>query len=103
MWTENLKQELQGIRFELIDLNQCAYFFIRKANRLSYIFRTTNREFVMEEFSALRYLENGLILHLTNLDDDNANHSFRKAHKLVNKVSNDPKQIKKLKDQLGIY
>ncbi|KOF02296.1 hypothetical protein OB69_12785 [Roseivirga seohaensis subsp. aquiponti] len=89
-----LKEQLQGIRFEVIDLNQAAYFFIRKMNRFEYILQKTSREFVLEELYALRYLENGLILHLTKLDDDNSIFSFRAVLKELNRSSDNPAFLK---------
>lgn len=90
---ESLKPDLTGMRFEIIDLNQATYFYIRKINRLGYIFKETGREFILEELFAIRYLENGVILHLTNLDDENSKYSFWSAQKMINKS-------KLVKDQL---
>jgi len=103
MLDKELKEELKGIRYEIIDLNQTVYFFIRKLNRLGHLFRTTTREYVMEEFQALRYLENGIILHLTKLDDDSSNHSFRKAKKALNKKNTNQDVLKIFSTKLDSY
>jgi hypothetical protein len=103
MLKEELKKELIGIQIEIIDLNQTVFFFLRKVNRLAHIFRTTTRTYVLEEFQALRYLENGIILHLTKLDDDNSSHSFRKAKKLLNKIKTDKKELTVFQTKLDLY
>ena len=105
MLSEKLQEEFIGLRFEIIDLNQSSYFFVRKMNRMSSVFKNTTREFLLEELFALRYLENGIILHLTNLDDDNSKYSFRKAQKFINKNKIIPNQvyIKELKKKIDSY
>ena len=103
MLDSSLKEELKGIRFELIDLNQAAYFYVRKMNRIEYIFQKTTREYVLEELYALRYLENGLILHLTNLDDKDSKYSFRTAQKQLNKLPVDQKLLRNLNQGLDDF
>ncbi len=105
MIDEKLQSELTGMRYEIIDLNQSSYFYVRKMNRMSYVFQKTSREFMLEEFFALRYLENGIILHLTNLDDDKSKFSFRSARKLFNKriTAKDPKISNQLNDKIDSY
>jgi hypothetical protein len=58
---------------------------------------------MLEELIALRYMENGLILHLTNLDDDSSTFSFRKVLKETNKTITDQKAIKQLRDSLDTF
>jgi hypothetical protein len=105
MLSEKLKQELQGLRFEIIDLNQSSYFYVRKMNRMDYVSKETGREYILEELFALRYLENGIILHLTNLDDDKSKYSLRSAHTLINKsnIVKDQKVLKKLNAKIDEY
>lgn len=103
MLNSEQKKHFISLRVELIDLNICTNFFVRKINRYAYIWKETSRAFVLEELTALRYLENGIILHLTNLDDDNSEFSFRTAATEYNKTSKDPKKIKQLKESLKLY
>ena len=97
MLSEEQKQEFTSLRVEIIDLDICASFFVRKANRFAYLWRETSRAFVLEELTALRYLENGIILHLTNLDDDKKVPTFhsvpRKLHLISLIVRNTKKWI----------
>jgi len=81
MLSEKQKEYFTSLRVEIIDLDISTSFFIRKINRFAYLWRETSRAFILEELTALRYLENGIIMHLTNLDDDkkNSNYSFRAA------------------------
>lgn len=97
------KEKFASLRVELIDLNILACFYVRKINRVGYLFKKSTRHYVLEEFTALRYMENGIILHLTNLDDDSSNFSFRKILKEVNKTIKDPNEIKKLKEKLDAF
>lgn len=103
MLTDQQKVYFSSLRVEIIDISILAYFFIRKMNRLGYIMQKSTRHFLLEEFVALRYMENGLILHLTNLDDDSSVYSFRKILKEVNKRTTDQKQIRNLKSKLDDY
>jgi hypothetical protein len=49
-------------------------------------------------------MENGLILHLINLDDDeNSNFSFRSVYKEINKSRQDPNQLRIFKKLLRTY
>lgn len=91
-----LKEEFSSLRVEILDLNMLTYFFIRKINRTQYIWQKTTRSFCLEEFIALRYLENGIIIHLVNLDDDNSKFSFRSLKRYFNQdYSSQPKTIQK--------
>jgi hypothetical protein len=103
MLTEQQKVVFASLKVEVIDLSILTYFFIRKMNRLGYIFQNSTRHFLLEEFVALRYMENGLILHLTNLDDDSSHYSFRKVLKEVNNTVSDQKKILLLKSKLDAY
>src|ERR1700733_1480221 len=105
MLSANQKEEFASLRVEIMDLNVLVYFFLKKINRYCHLWRTTTREYILEELIALRYMENGIILHLTNLDDDsdNSQYSFRTVAKSFNKVSKDPKSIHDLKETLKIY
>lgn len=105
MINAELKSELTGMRLEIIALNQSCYFFVRKMNRIGFVFQNTSREFMLEEFMALRYLENGIILHLTNLDDDSQDSSFHGARKMINKKGGiqDQKQLKTLNKKIASY
>lgn len=79
------------MRVEILDLNVLAYFYVRKLNRLAHVIKTTTREYLLEEFTALRYMENGIILHLTNLDDDSSNFSFRTTSAAFKRNTKDQK------------
>jgi hypothetical protein len=94
---------LTGIKNELIDLNQAVFFYINKINRFEFIFQTTSRLFILEELYAIRYLENGIILHLTTLDDDNSECSFRSLKKNINNYNFTNKKIKHLTNKLKDY
>ena len=58
---------------------------------------------MLEELTALRYMENGLILHLTNLDDDSSTYSFRQILKATSKTYKDQKGIKDLRTKFDSY
>ena len=105
MISKELQTEFTGMRFEIIDLNQSTYFYVRKLNRMLYVFQETTREFVLEEFFALRYLENWIILHLTNLDDDSSKYSFRKVQKFINKkkIITNQEYLEDLKNKIDSY
>ena len=103
MLSKEQKDQFSSLRVELIDLNILACFYIRKLNRLGYLFQETTRHYILEEFTALRYMENGLILHLTNLDDDSSTFSFRKILKATNKTITDQKLIKELKKDFDSF
>jgi hypothetical protein len=103
MFIDKQKEKYSSLKVELIDLNILSYFYIRKINRLGYLFQKTSRHYLFEELSALRCMENGLILHLTNLDDDNSKFSFRVISKEINKTIKDQTKIKELKSNLTTY
>lgn len=103
MLTEEQKKDFSSLKVELIDLNILACFYIRKLNRTGYLFQNSTRHFMLEEFTALRYMENGLILHLTNLDDDRSEYSFRQILKATSKTYKDQKGIKDLKKKFDTY
>jgi len=103
MLTAEQKKEFSSLRVELIDLTILATFYIRKLNRLGYLVQKTTRHYILEEFTALRYMENGLILHLTNLDDDSSIFSFRKIMKATNKTITDQKVIRELKSNFESF
>jgi hypothetical protein len=97
MLTAKQKKEFSSLRVEIIDLTILACFYIRKLNRLGYLFERTTRHYILEEFNALRYMENGLILHLTNLDDDSSIYSFRKILNATNTTIKDQKAFRVLR------
>tara|TARA_R110002124_G_scaffold286766_1_gene468626 strand:- start:795 stop:1370 length:576 start_codon:yes stop_codon:yes gene_type:complete len=103
MYREELKDDFSGIRIELVDLNTSTYFYVTKANRFQYIFQKTTRRFIIEEFTSLRYLENGIILHLTKLDDEKAEYSFQTILKKLNKLPVDQKKLKFLTKKIKHY
>lgn len=103
MLTEEQKKKFSSLKVELIDLNILACFYIRKLNRTGYLFQNSTRHFILEEFTALRYMENGLILHLTNLDDDSSAYSFRQILKATSKTYKDQKGIKDLNKKFQTY
>ena len=103
MLTEKQKTDFASLRVEILDLNVLAYFFIKKINRFAYLFQKTTREYVLEEFIALRYMENGIILHLTNLDDDSSKYSFQKVAKDINKTIKDTKLLKTFNQDIKDY
>ena len=99
-------EEFTGMRFEVIDLNYLVYFYMQKRNRLGYVFTKTNRSFMLEELIAIRYLENGIILHLTNLDDDkNSRFSFRRLRKIITreKLITNQDQLDILNNKIDLY
>jgi len=48
-------------------------------------------------------MENGLILHLTNLDDDGSPFSFKSVAKVINKSLKDQNQLRKFNGLLKTY
>lgn len=103
MLTKEQKKEFSSLKVELIDLNILACLYIRKLNRIGYLFQNSTRHFMLEELTALRYMENGIILHLTNLDDDVSTYSFRQILKATNKTYKDQTGIKELKKKFDTY
>ena len=103
MLTDEQKLLFSSLKVELIDLNILACFFVRKVNRLGYLMQHSTRYFLFEELIALRYMENGIILHLTNLDDDTSEYSFRKILKLTNATYKNQNGIKTIKKKFENY
>lgn len=103
MLTKEQKEKFSSLRVEIIDVNILAHLFIRKINRFGFLFKNTTRHHIFEEFVALRYMENGLILHLTNLDDDSSDFSFRSVIKELNKTIKDQKQRDSFNKKLKEY
>lgn len=103
MLTDEQKNTFSSLRVEIIDINILAHLFVRKFNRIGYLFQKSTRHHIFEEFVSLRYMENGLILHLTNLDDDHSKFSFRSVEKEIKKSLKDQKQLKKFNKLLDTY
>ena len=103
MLTDEQKNKFYSVRVEIIDINILAHLFVRKLNRIGYLFQKSTRHHIFEEFVSLRYMENGLILHLTNLDDERAHFSFRKVLKEINKSPQNQNQLKRFKALLTTY
>ena len=103
MLTDEQKNTFSSLRVEIIDINILAHLFVRKLNRIGYLFQKSTRHHIFEEFVSLRYMENGLILHLTNLDDDHSKFSFRSVEKEIKKSLKDQKQLKKFNKLLDTY
>jgi hypothetical protein len=103
MLTNEQKNKFLSLRVEIIDINILAHSFVRKLNRFGYLFQKSTRHHVFEEFVSLRYMENGLILHLINLDDDSSKFSFRSVFKEINNSRQDPNQLRKFKKLLTTY
>lgn len=103
MLTDEQKNKFSSLRVEIVDINILAHLFVRKFNRLGYIFQKSTRHHIYEEFVALRYMENGLILHLTNLDDDGSPFSFRGVSKVINKSLKDQNQLREFNGLLKTY
>lgn len=103
MLTDEQKNTFSSLRVEIIDINILAHLFVRKFNRIGYLFQKSTRHHIFEEFVSLRYMENGLILHLTNLDDDRSKFSFRSVEKEIKNSLKDQKQLKKFKKLLDTY
>ncbi|MES2517257.1 MAG: hypothetical protein V4585_04060 [Bacteroidota bacterium] len=103
MLTIQQKDSFSSLKVELIDLNILTYCYVKKHNRIGYLFKKTTRDYIFEEFNALRYMENGIILHLTNLDDDKSEFSFRAIQKEINKSTKDQKKLNNLKIKLDNY
>lgn len=98
MLKANQKEKLSSLKVEVIDLCILSCFYIRKLNRLGYLMQNSTRHYILEELTALRYMENGIILHLTNLDDDSSTFSYRKVSKEIDKTATEQeKRIFKVK------
>jgi hypothetical protein len=67
------------------------------------LWRETSRAFILEEMIALRYLENGIILHLTNLDDDSSKYSLREAYAVYARSNVNPKAAQELRETLKTF
>jgi hypothetical protein len=103
MLTKEQKVEFASLRVEIINLNIIVCCYIRKMNRLGFLLKNVSRHDLFEEFTALRYLENGVILHLTNLDDESSNYSFRKIRKAVHENIKEEKTLKQFNKRLESY
>ncbi|MEL1244307.1 hypothetical protein AAEO56_08560 [Flavobacterium sp. DGU11] len=103
MLSSEQKSKFMSLCVEIIDLNILAYFYTEKLNNLANLFQKSTRQKVMEEFIALRYMENGIILHLTNLDDDSSDFSFKAVLKEINKGTLNVKEKKMITNRVGIY
>jgi hypothetical protein len=103
MLTDEQKKTFSSLRVEIIDINILAHLFVRKLNRFGYLFQKSTRHHIFEEFVSLRYMENGLILHLTNLDDDDSTFSFRSVSKEIHKSLQDQNQLRKFNCLLKTY
>lgn len=103
MLTDEQKKTFSSLRVEIIDINILAHLFVRKLNRFGYLFQKSTRHHIFEEFVSLRYMENGLILHLTNLDDDDSTFSFRSVSKEIHKSLQDQNQLRKFNGLLKTY
>jgi hypothetical protein len=103
MLTDEQKKYFYLLRVEIIDINILAHCFVRKFNRFGYLFQKSTRHHIFEEFVSLRYMENGLIIHLTKLDDEDAKFSFRRVFKEINKSRPDPNQLRRFKKLLKTY
>ncbi len=103
MLTDEQKNKFFSLKVEIIDINILAHSFVRKLNRFGYLFQKSTRHHIFEEFVSLRYMENGLILHLTNLDDESSKFSFRKVEKEIKKSRQDQKQLTKFNKLLDTY
>ncbi|QXP58752.1 hypothetical protein [Olleya sp. HaHaR_3_96] len=103
MITEKQRKEFATLRVEIVDINILVCCFFRKIDQLPNNFKNLSRHDVFAEYNALRYMENGLILHLTNLDDDRSDYSFRGIQKELNKNFNNQKLLKELSANLKKY
>lgn len=56
MLTDEQKNKFSSLKLEIIDINILAHCFVRKFNRLGYIFQNSTRHHIYEEFVALRYI-----------------------------------------------
>lgn len=103
MLTETQKNEYSSLRVEIIDLTILATIFVNKLNRLCSKLQLITRHELIEILISLRYLENGLILHLVNLDDENSSFSFRSVFKEINKTNIDKVKKNLLSEKLKKY
>jgi hypothetical protein len=103
MLTNEQKVRFASLRVEIIDIHILTCLYVKKLNRLGYLFKNQTRYYLYEEFIALRYMENGIILHLTNLDDDSSNFSFREIRKEFNKSIKQKEILHDLNNKFGSY
>jgi AbiU2 len=80
------KRTFAPVKSEMYQLLLCAFCYEQKLKNLGERLKKESRAFLLEEMTALRYLSNGIVLHLCNLDDDVSNWSLRSLRKAVAKL-----------------
>jgi len=103
MLPEELRKSFKPLRNELNEMNMSWYFLTQKSKLINDSFRE-GRELMLFSFVALGYLENGLVLHLTSLDDEkNSDFSFHSARKELEKINCDAVKLKDLKKSIADF
>jgi hypothetical protein len=103
MLTEELKEKYHPLRNEIIEMNISMYFLTDKAKQFKKAFEV-DRELMLFVMTSFSYFENGLIMHLTNLDDESSSKkSFHDVRKDLERINCDPGKLKKLKKEMKSY
>jgi hypothetical protein len=108
-WVANLsmneinKMTFAPVKSEMYQLLLCAFCYNQKFKNLGERLQKESRTFLLEEMTALRYLSNGIILHLCNLDDDSSKWSLRSLRKAVAKLPGSQEAVAKSNDLLKQY
>lgn len=100
MLTNELKQKYHPLKNEIIDMNISMYFLSNKVNQFKKAIEV-DRELMLFVMTSYRYFENGLIIHLTNLDDESSStKSFHDARKDLERINCDKENLKNLKKEI---
>lgn len=103
MLNDELKEKYAPLRNEIVDMNISMYFLTDKAKHLKAALQT-DRELMLLVLTSFRYFENGLIMHLTNLDDEKSSEKcFHDARKDLERIKCDAKKLKKVKKDIKAF
>lgn len=100
MLTDDLKLKYHPLKNEIIDMNISMYFLSDKVKQFKKAMEV-DRELMLFVMTSFHYFENGLIIHLTNLDDESSSEkSFHDARKDLERINCDKEKLKKLKKEM---
>jgi hypothetical protein len=102
MLTDDLKKKYHPLKIEIIDSNVSMHFLKTKMEYYEDSLKVS-RDHMLFVTISWRYIENGLIMHLTNLDDEGSLQSFHSARKDLEKINCDPSVLKNLKIKIKAF
>ncbi|MBB6328401.1 hypothetical protein FHS59_004044 [Algoriphagus iocasae] len=102
MLTSDLKEKYHPLKIEVIDSNVSMHFLKTKMQYFEDSLKIS-RDHMLFVIISWRYIENGLIMHLTNLDDERSSQSFHSARKDLERINSDPTKLKKLKTKIKVF